>query len=77
MDLALLLRSFVAPCESMKSANICFLVFIFVKRKSRTRQRGRAFPDLKVNDYKSSTSVTFHPVGLFIAFHYLTLVYQY
>lgn len=72
-NMALLLSSFVASCESMKSANICFLISYLLKKRSRTRQCRRAFPGLKVNDYKNSTSVNFCPAGLFIIFYYFSL----
>lgn len=32
-ELALLLSNFVASCESMRSVNICLLVFLFVQRR--------------------------------------------
>ena len=69
----MLLSRFVASCESMKSANICFLVFLCIKRRSRTTQCVRALPDLKFSDYKNSMSVNFCPAGLLVIFYHLIL----
>ena len=43
----------------MKSADICFLVFLFIKRRSGTGQCIRAFPDLTFDDDQNSESINF------------------
>ena len=52
-DQALQLSCFVVLYESMKSALICFSVFLFIKRRSGMGQCVRAFPDLTFDDYLS------------------------
>ena len=43
----------------MKSADICFLVFLFIKRRSGTGQCIRAFPDLTFDDDQNAESINF------------------
>lgn len=58
-DQALQLSHFVVLYESMKSADICFSVFLFIKRRSGMGRCVRAFPDLTFDDHQNSESINF------------------